>query len=338
MSTSSHTAPDVSTADGLLRFGNLFCDAKILLTAVELGVFAALESAPATEPELADRLRLHGRGLRDFLQALVSIGVLATEDGTYRNAAGAGNHLVPGRPGYVGGFLMGAAMTLYPAYGNLADALRTGRPQTGGDFSDMFANPEALAGFAAMMDGLNDVLGPELAQAFDWTGRKSVLDIGGCRGNLLSHVLKAEPGLAGQVFDLPAMEPLFEQHMANLGLTARATFHAGDFFADDLPAADVMICGHVLSDWSPAQRKTLLHKSFRALDAGGTLLVYDRMLGAGGDDRENLVVSLNMLLVTDGGGAYTVDEIAAEAAEAGFASTAHRPLGGFDTLLTCTKN
>ena len=331
-------APDLSTAAGLLRFGNLFCDAKILLTAVELGLFTLLDGGSAAEPEIRQRLGLHGRGLEDFLQALVSIGVLIENDGSYHNAFGAGHHLVAGKPGYIGGFLIGANFSLYPAYGRLACALRTGAKQIDGEVSDLLGNPGALTQFAQMMDGLTEALGPELAARFDWTSRYTVLDVGGCRGNLLGHVLDAHAWLTGHVFDLPAMGPLFDEHMAARGLGDRATFHGGDFFTDPLPEAEVIICGHVLSDWSPAQRAGLLRKAFEALAPGGALLVYDRVLHPGGDNRENLVASLNMLLVTDGGGEYTVAQLAEQAAEVGFAAVTDQPLGAFDTLVTCTKN
>ncbi|GAA3582964.1 methyltransferase [Amycolatopsis ultiminotia] len=331
-------APDVQTAAGLLRFGNLFCDAKVLLTAVELGLFAELEDGPATTAEIRDRLDLHGRGLAHFLATLVSIGVLVEEDGVFRNADGAQRHLVPGADEFVGGFLIGAGRTLYPAYGNLGETLRTGAAQAGGDFAKMIEDPGALAQFAQMMDGLNETLGPLLAGAFDWSGHRRVLDVGGCRGNLLSHVLRAGPGLTGQVFDLPPMGPLFERHMAEQDLSERASFHGGDFFTDRLPAADVVICGHVLSDWNADERLTLLRKAADALEPGGELLVYDRMLVAGTDNRENLVASLSLMLMTDGGGAYSVAELQEQARTAGFGRFTHRPLGAYDTLVTAVRN
>jgi len=333
------TAPtDLSTADGLLRFGNLFCTAKVLLTAVEIDLFTVLHDGGATEAEIRERLGLDGRGLADFLRVLVTVGALTERDGRYGNADGADAHLVSGRPAYVGGFLMGAGMSLYPAYGRLAEALRTGAPQSGGKFSDLFDHPAALAQFVAMMDGLNDVLGPELAKAFDFSDHSTVLDIGGCRGNLVAHLLAAHPGMHGQVFDLPPMGPLFEARMAELGLSGRASFTGGDFFADDLPAADVMVCGHVLSDWNTDQRALLLGKAFAALAPGGTLLVYDRMLHPDRDDVENLVASLNLLLVTEGGGEYSVGDISRQASAAGFGSVTHQPLSAHDTLLICAKH
>jgi SAM-dependent methyltransferase len=329
--------PDLSTAAGILRFGNLFCDSKVLLTAVELGLFTALHDAPATEAQIRDRLGLNGRGVEDFLRVLAGIGALDERDGVYRNAPGADQFLVAGRPGFVGGFLMGAGFSIYPAYGRLAQALRTGKSQVDGAFEDLLDQPDALRQFAAMMDGLNESLAPALARAYDFGGHSRVLDVGGCRGNLVAHLLAAYPRLAGAVFDLPAMEPLCAQLLAERGLAGRVEFHGGDFFADDLPAADVMVCGHVLSDWNTDQRQLLLDKAYAALAPGGALLVYDRMVRPGPAEIENRVASLNLLLVTDGGGQYPVETLVEQAGAAGFREFSDRPLGDYDTLVVCGK-
>ncbi|MGH4023761.1 MAG: methyltransferase family protein, partial [Pseudonocardiaceae bacterium] len=122
-------SPDTSTAAGLLRLGNTFCDAKALLTAVELGLFTALREGPATEEQIRTRLGLHGRGLADFLNLLVALGLLEYSGGTYRNDVGADRYLVRGEASYVGGFLERSNRNLYPAWGRLAEALRTGAPQ-----------------------------------------------------------------------------------------------------------------------------------------------------------------------------------------------------------------
>ena len=70
--------PDVSTPAGILRLGNAFCDAKALLTAVELDLFTILREQPegATVDWIRERLLLHGRGLRDFLDLLVALKML----------------------------------------------------------------------------------------------------------------------------------------------------------------------------------------------------------------------------------------------------------------------
>lgn len=334
----SSTAADTGTAAGILRLGNRFCDAKALLTAVRLDVFGTLADGPATVGELRERLGLHGRGLSDFLGLLAALGLLRRDaDGRFRNAEGADRYLVPGRPGCVAGFLTGADVNLYPVYGRLTEALRTGKPQADGDFTGMLDDSEALGGFVRMMDGLTQGLGVELSAALEGTGYRSVLDAGGCRGHLLGQLLADRADLTGQVFDLPQMEPFFHAYMAELGLDGRTSFHPGDFFQDPLPSADVIVLGHILHDWDAAQRRLLLDKAFAAVNPGGTVLVYDRMLGRRADDTENLVASLNMLLVTEGGGEYSAEDVGEQARRAGFASVTDRPLADFDTLVICRK-
>lgn len=330
--------PDTGTAAGLLRLGNTFCDAKALLTAVELGLFTALREGPATEEQIRARAGLHGRGLADFLHLLTALGLLEYEGGAYRNAAGADRYLVRGEAGYVGGFLERSNRNLYPAWGRLTEALRTGAPQSGSDFAAVLDRPAVLAQFADMMDALTQSLGPLLIDTVDWPERGTVLDVGGARGNLLAQVVKAQPQLTGVVFDLPQMAPLFDETITRYGMDGAVRFHGGDFFTDDLPAADVVIMGHVLHDWDPPRRRELVDKAFAAVSPGGTLLVYDRMLDDEPRHVENLVISLDMLLVTEGGSEYPVSELRDNARAAGFRSVTEQPLDAYDTLVICRKD
>ncbi|MEU7166099.1 methyltransferase [Streptomyces morookaense] len=335
----TNTMPDVSTPAGIIRLGNMFCDAKALLTAVELRLFTVLhDKGPSTREEIRTALGLHGRGLSDFLDLLAALGLLERAEGRYRNSPGADAFLVHGRPGYVGGFMERSNRNLYPAWGRLAEGLRTGQQQSGSAFDQVTRNPEILRQFVGMMDALTNVVGPELARTYDFSGHASVLDVGGARGNLCSLIVRAHPHLTGHVFDLPAMEPLFDEKVAEYGLTGKVSFTGGNFFDDTLPHADVVTMGHVLHDWDREQRAALVAKAYEAVNPGGTLLIYDRMLEDEPDHIENLVISLDMLLVTDGGEEYPISEITAVAEKAGFAGTEVTPLSDYDTLVVCRKS
>lgn len=332
------TVSDLSTAEGILRLGNAFCHSKALLTAVHLNVFGELHAEPLREKELGARLKLHGRGSSDFLQLLVALGLLEFHDGKYRNSPSADRFLVPGQPAHIGGFLRRTDTNRYPVWGRLAEALRTGKPQYEGDFQKMLSDPALLDQFVQMMDGLTQMLGPSLIEAFDWSGSRSIVDVGGCRGNVAGQVVRAVPLLTGHVFDLPQMEPFFTEHVARMGLSDRMRFHGGNFFTDDLPAGDVVVMGHVLHNWDEQQRGHLVRKAYESVNPGGALLVYDRMLGEDGRQVENLVISLDMLLVSEGGSEYTTDELHGHAASAGFGSITAEPLGEYDTLVICRKS
>jgi 8-O-methyltransferase len=326
----------------LLQLTLAFFGARALHSAVELGVFSTLAKQPCTEPELREILGLHPRAARDFLDALVALDLLERdENNVYRPTPSTGLFLNRESPAYIGGLAEIAAHSMYHVWGNLTDALRSGRPQgpAGGDFlASMYANPEAGRKFMAAMDAVNGRVGLALAEAFDWGPYRSVADVGGARGNLAATLVRAYPHLAGITFDLPAVRGLFDEHIAELGLTESVTFQGGDFEQDPLPEADVLVFGHVLHGASDEDRKMLLGKAFAALPPGGRIAIYDRMIA---DDRRgtplSLLGSLNMLLTTPGGSEYTPSECRVLLEEAGFVDFAARPVAGTETLVTATK-
>ena len=330
---------DTETAAGIIRLGNAFCDAQALLTAAQLDLFTVLaEHGPASLERVRELLGLHGRGLRDFLRLLVALGLLEHADGRYRNAPDTARYLVGEQQPSVAGFLRGLGSNMYPVWGGLTETLRTGAPRSTGErFEDMLNDPDALLHYARMMDGLIQVVGPLLIKAVDFDDARTVLDVGGCRGNLISQLLTAHPHLHGIVFDLPQMRPLFDRYTAEQGVADRASFHSGDFFADPLPTADVVILGHVLHNWRAEAREHLVRAAFQALRPGGTLLVHDRMLDDELSNIDNLLASLMMALVTEEGAEYPIAELRQFAHDAGFDSVRHQPLDDNETLVICHK-
>lgn len=325
------------------RLGNAFCHAKLLLTASELGLFAHLaEHPPATGPELGAALGIHPRACRDFLDALTLLGLLVREGDRYRNSPAAERCLVPGRPGHIGGFLNRADKVLYPAWGRLPDAVRTGRPQVpearDGAFEQMLTDPERLGNYLRMMDAVNGLIAPLLATAFPWAGHSDVVDVGGARGNVAAHLLAAHPHLRATVFDLPPMEAPFDALLTERGVRDRARFTAGDFRTEDLPGGDVLIIGHVLHNWGEEDRRLIVKKAYDAVRPGGALLVYDAMLDEHPTDLARVLVSLNMLLMTEHGAEYLADDCREWLSDAGFTGVDAVPLGPADTLVIGRKS
>jgi SAM-dependent methyltransferase len=335
------TGVGVGPAD-LKRLGNAFCHAKLLLTASELGLFAELaRGGPGTAQQIGDRLGLHPRGTRDFLAALAALGLLVPDGERYANSEATRRHLLPDAPEYLGGFFPRANRVLYPAWGKLTDALRSGQPQAlstdAGHFQRMLRDPRQLGQYLQMMDSVSGLLAPALAEAFDWSTSRHLVDVGGARGNLAARLVRAHPHLTAQVFDLPVMAGPFAELVPTLVDPTRVTFRGGDFFVDQLPEGDVLVLGHVLHNWSPEERQMLVRKAYAAVRPGGWLLVYDAMLDDGRSDLARILISLNMLLVTSGGSEYLVTECRHWLATAGFIDVRDRGLGIGDTLVIGRK-
>jgi hypothetical protein len=329
--------PDVSTPAGIFRLANAFCDAQALLTAVDLGLFTLLRDEPLTVQEVTTRLDLHGRGVSDFLNLLTSLGLLTFTEGRYANAPGAATFLIRGEMTYVGCFLHHARDVLYPLWDRLAEGLRTGEQQSSTDYRDLLEKPELLHDLVWLMDATTHFIGPALLDTVDWSAYSTLADIGGARGNLAGMITKSVPSLRATVFDLPPMRPLFEEHIGWYGVGDRVSFHSGDFFTDPLPAADILLLGHVLPDWDPGQRKELITKAYEAVNPGGALLVYDRMLDGPCSNVENLILSLDLALVTPGGSQYPAADLVTLTVNAGFTSPHLHPLTPKDTALLCHK-
>ena len=53
---------------------------------------------------------------------------------------------------------------------------------------------------------------------------------------------------------------------------------AGDFFEDELPAADLYYVGRILHDWTEDKIERLLGRIFERLPEGGALLIGEKLL------------------------------------------------------------
>src|SRR5947199_6122847 len=86
-----------------------FWNAKVLLSAVELGLFGKLEGKKLTSAELGASLKLHPRGTSDFFDALVAMKFLNRDgdgpEARYSNTPAGAVYRVPSSPRYIGGIL-----------------------------------------------------------------------------------------------------------------------------------------------------------------------------------------------------------------------------------------
>ncbi len=64
------------TPEQIMNLGMAFWGSKTLLSAVEIGLFTELAKEPLDLQTLSERLMLHPRSARDFLDALVALGML----------------------------------------------------------------------------------------------------------------------------------------------------------------------------------------------------------------------------------------------------------------------
>src|SRR5436190_6027759 len=252
-----------------------FWSSKVLLTAVEMGVFTQLAQRPMTGKELGAALGLHPRGIADFFDALVAMKFLAREgngpEARYSNTPAAAMYLDEKSPRYVGGILAMLNARLFRFWNDLPEALRTGKPQNEAKhsqkpmFEELYSDLPRLEQFMGAMTGLSRINFEAFAEKFDFKPFKTLCDVGGATGLLCIEVARRHPRLRCTSFDLPAVEPVARKHIAAANLSDRIAVASGDFFNDPLPKADLITMGMILHDWNLEKKMHLIRAAYDAL-------------------------------------------------------------------------
>jgi len=330
-----------------MKVGMGFAASKTLLSAVELGLFTELAQAHLTVDEVVQRLKLHPRGVRDFLDVLVSLNFLKRDDATgkYSNTPETDYYLDKKKMlSYVGGFLEMVNGRGYEYWGHLTEALKTGKPQNelkgqkdNNLFDVLYADPEKLRLYLRGMTGNSSTSALALAHKFNWAGYKTFTDIGTAQGCVPAQLAMKHPHLTGVGFDLPPCEPIFNEFIADLKLSDRIKYVPGDFFKDEMPKGDVIIMGHVLHSWDLEKKKMLLKKAFNATNPGGVTIVYETMIDPSRKQAAALLFSLHMLIQREEGFNFSSEQCKSWMEEAGFTDVKFETLVGNHTMVVGHK-
>jgi hypothetical protein len=332
----------------IMNVGLGFWASKTLLTAVKLELFTRLAVRPLTAKEIKFEICLNERGLYDFLDALVALNFLQKKGNkstaVYSNTVETDLFLDKNKLSYVGGILEMANNRLYGFWNYLEEGLRTGTPQnetrTGRTtlFEEVYSDVDKTREFVNAMSGIQTGNFITLATKFDFSGYRTLCDIGGAGALLSAHVVSHNPHMSCISFDLPAVAPVAAENISKMGLAEDVKIHSGDFFNDPFPLSDVITMGNILHDWGTKDKKMLIRKAYDALPKGGSLVVIESII----DDerRENvfgLLMSLNMLIETAEGYDFTASDFDIWTKEAGFSRTYRIPLTGPSSAVVAVK-
>jgi 3-hydroxy-5-methyl-1-naphthoate 3-O-methyltransferase len=310
----------------LMQIATGFWASKTLAAANELNLLTRLSgTVGTTAEELAEALAIHLRPAEMLLTGCAALGLLEKQDGRYRNSPLAEQFLVKGQPYYFGGFIEMLDKRLYPGWGKLTEAIRTNRPTTWDPDTQksLFKgeDPAMMALFWEAMHSASTFTARALAGAVDFGRYQRVLDVGGGSGAYDIELCRHYPHLRATVYDLPFVTEIAAGKVAQARLADRITTAAGDFFADpEFPADhDAILLSMILHDWDEAKNRGILGKCYAALPRGGVVIISELLAD---DDKTGpapaALMSLNMLIETEGGRNYTAGEYSTWLEETGF--------------------
>ncbi|HKL26912.1 MAG TPA: methyltransferase, partial [Desulfuromonadales bacterium] len=313
------------TLPKLMDMSGCYWSACTLHAGVELDVFTPLAEAPASAAELAERLDLDERGLTMLLDALAALELLDKQKEIYRTTPFAGQYLAADSPEYLG-HIIRHHHHLVESWARLDEAVRTGQPSRHRVSHD--AGEKERESFLLGMLNLAMLLAPQVTSQIDLGGRRHLLDLGGGPGTYAIHFCLHNPGLRASIFDLPSSREIAERTIRQFDLEDRIDFIAGDFQEDPFSGSyDVAWLSHVLHGEDEEGCLRMLQKTVEALEPDGLLLVQEFILD---DSRDQPVFpalfSLNMLVGTPSGKAYSDAEIREMLGSAGLREITRLPM------------
>jgi O-methyltransferase domain len=193
-------------------------------------------------------------------------------------------------------------------------SIQTGKPAWekvhGMPFYDYLRqHPEAGTIFAEALTSLSEGEAEALAAAYDFSRFRTLVDVGGGQGKLLTTILKATPSLRGVLFDQPEVVEAARELIASVGLTDRCERVAGDFFQSVPPGGDVYILKYILQDWDDERSGMILKNCRQAMTKDTTLLIIAPVIPPPGQPHYAKFEDLEML-VLEGSEDRTVEEYA----------------------------
>ncbi len=222
----------------------------------------------------------------------------------------------------------------YQAWGDLMFSLQTGKSAFEhmygqSHFERLGENPELAAHFNAAMVEFSSRVSGTFASVYDFTGVRTVVDVGGGNGAVLMAVLRAHAGMRGILFDLAQGLAGAEEKLETAGVADRATLQVGSFFEAVPSGADIYLLKSIVHDWDDERALAILHNCARAMHPTSRLVVLERKLPERIENPEDAFTTvmgdLHMMVVL-GGKERTANQYGELLARAGLRLTREIPI------------
>jgi hypothetical protein len=289
----------------LIQMATAHWVSHMVRVAADLGLADLLAKGPKTAEDLAGPTKTHAPSLYRLMRTLGMLGVFV-EDGRKFSLTPLGEAMKTGAPGAARSTILTLASDwCVRGFSELRHSIETGKPgfdKTMGMniFEWLGQHPQEASLFSETMVGFHGEEPAAVAAAYDFSGLKTIVDVGGATGNLLTGVLAKASGARGVLYDLPHVVKDAPALIQSRGLTDRVKIESGSFF-DRVPSGgDAYLLSHIIHDWSEAQCLTILANVRKAMVPGGKVLLVEMVLPPGNDPHPGKMLDI-MMLVGPGG-------------------------------------
>ncbi|MBT6096404.1 MAG: methyltransferase domain-containing protein [Rhodospirillaceae bacterium] len=257
-----------------------FGQSAALMSAVELGIFTAIDGGATTIESVAEAVEIHPVNAERLLTMLTAMNLVHLDENGFSNADDVARFLVEDSPRYAGPWML-FNKPQWNDWGQLTDHLRAKELKVLGPIGDFTVDDARAYHKATYSIGMG--AGRRFVRHVDLAGRKKILDLGGGSGAYCINAANTYPEITAVVFDLPSVAEVAREFIAENGVQDRVSAIGGDFTQDEFPSgADVVIMASNLPMYGPDMIGRVVQKAFDALEPGGEMHLIGETLN---DDR-----------------------------------------------------
>ena len=301
------TDADRAAAPALLRLIWGIHISRCVYAVAELGIADLLADGPVSSAELASATGTDEPSLYRVLRALAALDVLEEHDARRFTLTVIGERLRTGAPaGMRSWAIFLEAFGGVRPFGHILETIKTGRSgreiEFGIDLFEFLAqHPEAASIFDSAMSERTAAYAPGVADSYDFSDIRTIVDVGGGKGTLLVEILRRHAHLSGLLYEIPTVAARADAVLDATDIADRCEVLAGDFFVRVPANADCYVLANVIHDWNDTRAIEILRNCRRAMSAAGRVLIVERLIPEDGSDRvPTLLSDINMLVFTGG--------------------------------------
>lgn len=272
----------------------LFRISRMIFAVASLDIASHLVAGPLDAQALANATNTHQASLSSLLDSLVGWGIFTRDDQNCYGLTPFSQRLVPGAENAANiPFLLGWAgfPVTYEAYGDLLHTLRTGESAIQGRYGVGFhqyltEHPDLGALYDKAMGATTDGF-IHCAEVYDFSNAKTIVDIGGGRGEFALEILSRYPDLHAISFDLP--EVIRDAHIETHPAHRRLELIGGDAFVAVPAGGDLYLTSTVLRCFNDDRCLLFLRNIRTAMPPHARLAAFEMIIP---DQRDNLGMSM----------------------------------------------
>lgn len=289
----------------LFQLASGYWISQAIYVAAKLGIADVLKHGAKSSNEIALKTGADDNSLSRLMRALCAVGVFRMNgNGTFA-ITDLGKPLQSGIPGSLRAMVITLGEVHYTAWAHLLESIKTGAaafPHAFGAKMFEYLGRENDAGntFNRAMTDYSGLSSCAVLLSYDFSAIRSIVDVGGGCGKLLTSILHMYPSMRGTLFDMGSVIAAAEEGLKENPCRDRCKTVSGNFLESVPCDFDAYLLSSVIHDWDDECAIKILENCRRSMSQQSKVLLVELVVPAGGQKSFSKLLDLNMLVMNGG--------------------------------------